>query len=29
VMAKLGANSSAELAVIAIRLGLVDPWNLA
>ncbi len=29
VMAKLGANSSAELAVIAIRMGLVDPWNLA
>jgi len=28
VMARLGANSSAELAVIAIRLGLVDPWNL-
>jgi DNA-binding NarL/FixJ family response regulator len=29
IMAKLGANSSAELAMIAIRLGLVDPWNLA
>jgi DNA-binding NarL/FixJ family response regulator len=28
VMAKLGANSSAELAMIAVRLGLVDPWNL-
>lgn len=29
VMAKLGANSSAELAMIAVRLGLVDPWDLA
>ena len=29
IMSKLGANSSAELAMIAIRLGLVDPWNLA
>jgi DNA-binding NarL/FixJ family response regulator len=28
VMAKLGANSSADLAMIAIRSGLVDPWNL-
>ena len=28
-MARLGANSSAELAVIAIRMGLVDPWDLA
>ena len=28
VMAKLGANSTADLAMIAIRLGLVDPWNL-
>jgi DNA-binding NarL/FixJ family response regulator len=27
VMAKLGAGSSAELAMVAIRLGLVDPWN--
>ena len=29
VMAKLGAGSSAELVMIAIRMGLVDPWNLA
>lgn len=28
VMTKLGANSSAELAMIAIRTGLVDPWNV-
>ena len=28
VMAKLGAGSSAELVMIAIRMGLVDPWNL-
>ena len=27
VMAKLGAGSSAELAMVAIRLGLVNPWN--
>ena len=27
VMAKLGAGSSAELAMVAIRMGLVDPWN--
>lgn len=29
IMAKLGANNGAELAMIAIRLGLVDPWNVA
>jgi len=29
VMAKLGANTSAELAMIAIRHGLVDPWDQA
>jgi DNA-binding NarL/FixJ family response regulator len=29
IMAKLGANSSAELAMIAVRTGLVDPWNLS
>jgi len=29
VMAKLGANTSAELAMIAIRHGLVDPWDHA
>ena len=27
VMTKLGAGSSAELVMIAIRMGLVDPWN--
>jgi DNA-binding NarL/FixJ family response regulator len=27
VMAKLGANTGAELAMVAVRLGLVDPWN--
>ena len=29
VMAKLGANTTAELAMIAIRHGLVDPWDRA
>ena len=29
VMAKMGANTSAELAMIAIRHGLVDPWDHA
>ena len=27
VMTKLGAGTSAELAMVAIRMGLVDPWN--
>jgi DNA-binding NarL/FixJ family response regulator len=27
LMQKLGAKSPAELTMIAIRLGLVDPWN--
>jgi len=29
VMTRLGAGSSAELVLIAIRMGLIDPWNLA
>ncbi len=27
LMARLGARSPAELTMVAIRLGLVDPWN--